>query len=88
MGFHSPVVEEPDVLLVDGDVSHLRVVHLQKELSNGGFAGRGRADDERDFVRGEEDGDVGEDGDCGTRWVHKGGVVGCQFAGSPRWCAS
>ena len=66
MGFYPPVVEEPDVLLVDGDVSHLRLVHPQKELSDGGFAGPGRTDNERDFVCREEDGDVGENGDGGT----------------------
>jgi len=31
VGFRPSVVGEPDVLLIDGDVSHLRVVHPQKE---------------------------------------------------------
>ena len=85
MGFHPPIIEELDVLLVDCEVP-LKAVHPQKELSDGEFTGPGRADDERDFVRGEEDGDVGEDGDTRTRWVSKGDVVEGQFARTPCWC--
>ena len=38
----------------------LAVVHSQKEPSDGGFTGQERANDERNFVNGEEGGDLGE----------------------------
>lgn len=73
------LVDIPDILIVQLDRPQ-GFVEPSSELRDGGLSRAGVAYNEARFVRGEVEGDVGEDGDGGAGGVGKGDVVQGELA--------